>query len=225
MLQLAEAYPDFVSVIPNRVAYDGNSSIHAFFEHCVAADAVYVRFDDDICYIEPGAIDRLVQFRLDNRRYFLVTANIVNNAITSHLHQRAGALGTQHGRCEYDCTGRIGWASADFAEHVHRRFLAALSTGVSLDRFKFARWELHEYERFSINCFAFYGADFAEFSGKVGADEECWLSVDKPRQLQRINCICGQALVSHFAFHTQRDHLEQSGLLEGYERIAGLRGA
>ncbi|CAE7340950.1 unnamed protein product [Symbiodinium sp. CCMP2592] len=53
-------------------------------------DAVYVKVDDDVVYIAEHAIAELVRERL-RKRCLLVSANVVNHAIMSALHQDRGA--------------------------------------------------------------------------------------------------------------------------------------
>ena len=226
--QLEADYPDFIRCIdanPEVGVHEIRGySIHQFFVNCVDPNSVYVRFDDDICWVDEGAVFELVNFRIKRPDYFLVFANIVNNALCSHIHLRLNALGALDGKLVgYDCTCPIGWGDPAWAEHAHRAFLDKLHHGRAND-FKFPRWELFGGERFSIGCFAFLGSEFAQFEGKVFYDEEWWLSHAKPMELGRANCILGTSLVSHFAFSTQREHLETTNLLSQYRKISeGLR--
>jgi hypothetical protein len=168
-------------------------------------------------YIAPDAIEKLLNCRLQHQRPPIVYANIVNNAICSHLHQRSALIDYSQGVCRYECLCQVGWRSPQFAELVHRSFLRSLAANNS-DCFKMQDRDLCAYERMSINCIAWFGRDFAAFGGKVGADEEVWLSQEYPRAAARSNLICGSALVSHFAFFRQRDHLDATDLLELYGR-------
>ena len=145
-------------------------------------------------------------------------ANTVNNAISSHLHQRFGAIDSSLGLAGYHCMDDIGWRVPRFAEHAHRSFLRSYEDGLS-ERFIFPDWVLFYFERYSINCFSFFGSDFSSFGGRVGQDEEQWLSVEYPREKGRMNVICGNAVVAHFAFHTQREYLDRTDLLHRYTAI------
>jgi hypothetical protein len=191
--------------------------IHAFFVGCCDPATIYIRFDDDIVYIAPDAIEKLLDCRLQHLQPPIVYANIVNNAICSHLHQRSGLIDYSQGVCRYECLCHVGWRSPQFAELAHRSFLRSVAANNS-DCFKMQDRDLCAYERMSINCIAWFGRDFATFGGKVGVDEEVWLSEDYPRTERRPNLICGSALVSHFAFFRQRDHLDATDLLELYGR-------
>jgi hypothetical protein len=218
MDSLAEQY-DFIETRPLPIPYDGSWSIHAFFPECVEEDTVYVRLDDDIVFIEPGAIDRLIQFRLNNPQYFLVIGNIVNNAILTYIHQHLGAIGRTFGTTAYACLADLGWKKPAFAHYVHREFLSQLNNG-NIDRFRFPQWILHNFERVSINCISWLGSDFKQFGGKVDRNEEPWLTVDKPMSLKRPNCIFGELLFAHYAFFSQRPELDWTDILPRYEAIA-----
>jgi hypothetical protein len=218
--RLKMAYP-FVRTKPLPGRWSGNQSIHRFFVDCVDPNTIYIRFDDDIVWVDEDAIVTLLDFRIANPDYFLIFPNIVNNSLMSHIHQRMGILPTNMGICDYAVLDKNGWRRGDVAEMIHREFLKNLNER-KLDRYKFERWILYFYERFSINSFAFFGKDFAQFSGKVDLDEENWLSKNKPSQLGRMNCVCGDSLLVHFAYHTQRPFLEDTDILKKYANLCGV---
>jgi hypothetical protein len=218
-MQLLAQQFDFIETRALAIPHEGSYSIHSFFQECTDPDTVYVRLDDDIVYIEPGAIDRLIKFRLANPEYFLVVGNIVNNALTSYIYQRQGAVGRGLGYTAYTCLAELGWKKPAFAHFIHTEFLKCLRAG-NIDRFRFPQWILADYERVSINCISWLGSDFKTFGGKVDRDEEPWLTTIKPKSLGRPNCIFGQAIFAHYAFYSQRTELDWTDLLKRYEAIA-----
>lgn len=205
--------------LPDGMTPQGSQTIHHFFANCMDPQTVYIRLDDDICFIEPGALARIARYRLASKQAFLVFPVIVNNAIISHVLQVLG-------RIRYDrylralCMDPIGWKSPEFAERLHRSFLRMLAEG-RIDQFKFPSRPI-ALSRMSINCIAWLGEEFAKFGGKVGPDEEEWLSVVRPTQIGGHNLIFGDAIVSHFAFYTQREYLDRTDLLELYRMAAGI---
>src|ERR1035441_50384 len=46
--------------------------IHRFFQFVQNDNTIYLRFDDDIVYIEDRAIEKLIQCRIDNPEPFIV---------------------------------------------------------------------------------------------------------------------------------------------------------
>jgi len=222
--ELERQHPAFFKVVtmPRPVPPPDKRSyrICEWAPRLVESDTIYLRLDDDIVYIAPGAIRALLQFRIENPAPFLVYPCIVNNSVISHLLQRFGAVPWDQGNCNYDCFGR-GWKDGPFAELVHRSFLDALRKN-DMGKWQFDEWHLNFYERVSINCIAWFGRDFAGFGGQVAADEEQFLSCTKPAQLRRPNAIYGRSLVAHFSYFTQIAHLDKTNLLDQYSQVQKL---
>jgi len=220
METLSSQDPEYVKIIRNpnnRVR--GNSTICDFFPlYNGLNDYVFVRFDDDIVFIDDNLKDFL-DFRIDNPQYFLVYANLINNGLNTHILQRMGKMSlnvSQNKLVEYNCSGQLSWVDANVAENVHREFLQNFE-----DRwvYLYDTWILYNYERVSINCISWLSEEFNSFDNKVGEDEEQWLSSDYPSHINKPNIIFGRFLVSHFAFWTQRDHLDKTNILDLYKNL------
>jgi hypothetical protein len=189
------------------------SSIAQFYRNCIDDKTVYIRLDDDIVFIEPEFFSRFLRFRLDHPEYFVVFPNIINNAVCTYLLAQRGTI--KPGAWIHPwCMDVTAWGNPRFAEQLHRAFLDSVKTG-ELSRWYFGP-RLLALSRYSINCMSWLGQEFAAFDGEVLGDEEEYLSVVKPSELGRINCIFGNAVVSHFAFRTQRAYLDSTSLLQSY---------
>jgi len=200
----------------------GSERLSAFYSELKAEDqTIYLRLDDDILWFSDESIQALLDARIDLSDPFLVYANTINNSLCSHLHQRMGIL--PHAPfIEYACMGEVSWKRWETADVAHRTFFTLHSLG-RLDFFHFPDWWLLEYERCSINCVAWFGRDnpLIRDHMSIGCDEERVLSCVLPRVLGRPNMIAGSALVSHFAYHTQRKALEaNTAWLDSYARLA-----
>jgi hypothetical protein len=68
------------------------SSIGQFYRHCVDDDTIYIRFDDDVVFIEPDFFPKFLRFRVENQQYFLVFPNIINNAVCTYIQAARGAI-------------------------------------------------------------------------------------------------------------------------------------
>lgn len=235
----------WIKTIDLSVPYSETFSIYSFFKHACNPNILYIRLDDDIVWLEPNFIKNLSDFRSKNPQYFLVYGNIINNSIIDHLHQRYGNYSMVKGLWgssdlkpervildtnESDKIDDIiwystfcdkGWASGQIAEKKHNIFLKSIADN-DLERFKFNIWILYSYERVSINCISWLGSEFAKFNGLVGQDEENWLAHEYPKLIEKPNVIYGQVLSAHYAFRTQREHLEKTNVLERYDAIAPL---
>jgi hypothetical protein len=209
---------DFIKLQRTKIGVRGSQTIHHFFKECADENSVYIRLDDDVVYVKSNSLKDLFDFRINNPNYFLVYGNIVNNAILSHLHQRKGTL-TNEFKFGYHCTDHNGWNNPIAVESIHRKFFEKNNNN-QLDDFLLHDWILRDYERCSINVISWLGSEFKKFNGEVGIDEENWLSCDKPNELQKPNIIFGNCLFVHYAFFTQRLHIDNTDILELYKDIS-----
>ncbi|MBX3426410.1 MAG: hypothetical protein KF688_12080 [Pirellulales bacterium] len=225
LLRLVDQYPDFFRVVtqPMHGAEEIGYSIWRFMRQATDPRTIYLRLDDDVCFVAEGAIAAMRGARLARREPFLMLGNIVNNAICTHLHQQAGLVPTKWGLVAEDCLCPIGWRSSAFAAKLHRRFLKDATAG-KLDRWRELPMEFDGLRRFSINAICWFGADMASLpeSGRTGVDEEPFLTEEVPRRLNRPNAIVPEALFGHFAFCYQRRDLEAIApeILHRYQRIS-----
>ena len=221
--EITAQYPEFFRIIRGDWAFDRNSrthSIYHFFKFCTESDTVYVRLDDDLVWVDNDTIEKMVKCKLENPEAFLVFANIVNNSLSSFLYQRLGIIpyDSLESRVNYDCMDEVGWKDSKFAEHLHRFFLKKLEQR-TLSDFYYPNWKLFS-ERASINAICFTGEDMLNAYSFITEAEEHDLTVEIPKQFNRYNLICGDALASHFAFYIQREYLDSTDLLEKYYALA-----
>jgi hypothetical protein len=195
-----------------------------FFENTHDDDTIYIRFDDDIIWAADDAIEKICKARIDNPDAFLIYPNIVNSTICNSWHQEIGALSEEAGVVKkYDKTDpnyayldEFNYSDPKFADHIHNTFRNHYENG-TLDKYYLPSKSLDEYQRFSICCIAWWGKDKV----KLGYIEEPQLSWEIPEALERPNFLCGDALLVHAAYHTQRPYLEATGdvALKFYESI------
>jgi hypothetical protein len=236
---LAHHYPDFFKINRKELfsKHSHFDSIWQYFQDYTDENTLYIRLDDDICFIAPDAIPALINYRIDNPCPFLVYGNIVNNAICSHILQLRGTIPSGWGKVLYECMDPAGWKSPKFAERLHKRFLSDLRRN-RLERWKFENWIIDDCRRFSVNVISWFGKDMKPVEELGCRDlrksgitdpstggpleiEESLISAILPRRFSRPCEICGDALFAHFAFYTQRPYLEgATTLLERYQSFA-----
>ena len=181
-----------------------NYAINKFWDYTTDIHTIYIRLDDDIVWLEKNFIKTLVEFRIRNPNYTFVFANIVNNNVIDHIHQRIGAIKINT-PINYACMGNL-WNSKELPLEIHKQMFESIKEN-DIDKWKFSQWILNLYERVSINGLCWKGGDI-DFTEMIG-DEEQWVSVEYPRNIKTPNVICGTALCVHAAFVTQRtDDLE-----------------
>ncbi len=208
---------DFIEIKELTVPLNEGKSIYSFWKYCNDPETIYVRMDDDVVFVETEAFDDFIKYRINDKKHFLVYANIINNSILTHIHQKMGVLSKEYGECDFDCFSQLSPVNHALAKHIHETFINKVNNG-NIDEYKFDEKELNYPERCSINCFAIMGADIIKCSHIVW-DEEEWLSVTRPTELKRKNIIYGKFLVSHFAFFPQRKDLDQTDILSKYKAL------
>lgn len=216
----SKTYSGFITMDVEDIKIVTNLNIHKFFKRTTDDGTIYLRMDDDVVWMEKGSIKTLLDFRIDHPEYFLVYGNTINNTICDNIHQRLGVYNHINKIIDYDCTGN-GWDDPALAIVKHRTFFENIRNN-DIQRYKFNLWRLYSYERVSINCISWFGSEFALFGGSVGEDEEKWLACDKPRDLEKCNCICGSALFSHFAYCVQREEVDKTDILKKYSSLISL---
>lgn len=199
-----------------EVSRRDNYNIYMFYKFLDDKDTIYIRFDDDIVYIDNGAIENLIKCRLDNPEPFVVFANIVNNAVVANIHQRIGALTRELGDVTRDRFDNLTLNNLDFYTEIHNNFIRKYNNK-ELNKYLFQDELLTNNQGFSINCFAMFGKDSKLVKSP---DEELEISMLVPDGLNRKNMVCGNALVVHYAFGYQRWQLnENKSIINFYKEI------
>jgi len=181
--------------VPYYQAYDYYTKRASQF-----SDAIFMKCDDDIVYLDLDKLSGYIDFRRDNPRYFLVSANVLNNGVCAHLQQAAGALPDTLGHFEHPPGGFGGslWMSPRRASDLHGYFLAKKTKDLSLGR-PVIEWQ----ERQSINFVAWLGRDLVHMVIAEGGDDEHALTVVVPNILGRPTAIYSDFVVSHLSFYPQ----------------------
>lgn len=215
--KLAEEFPK-VNLVwqPDRIV-DGIKSINAFYRNCIDEDAIYFKIDDDLLWIEPGGIKKMVDFRIDHPEYFLVSPIVINNSLSTYLLQMRGKIELDK---YYNSSANhpILWESPEFAAQLHEWFIDNyLSTN---------KWSgLHcgsqpmGMNRFSINAVLWFGKDLNNIHGEILGDDEEFLSSKYPTIIGKANCWNADVISVHFAFYTQRACLDSRNILKRYSDI------
>lgn len=196
-----------------------------FYAYTLEPETLYFRFDDDIVYIDDGYFESMVSFRTEYHEHPLVYGNIINNAVTSYVHQQLGHFDKEHGVVESEyCMDMVGWQSGPFAKYVHETLLNHIEAGTTSELF-FGRHDLPG-TRFSISNFCFTGGRMRTMRPEID-DEEIWLAERIPRRDGICNTINGGALVAHYCVDEDTEILTRKGWkghddLEPGELVAGV---
>lgn len=200
---------------------NGNSTINAFYKECVEHNTIYFKLDDDIVWMEPNLIEKMVEFRVDNPQYFLVSPLVINNSLTTYLLQVSGKIKLQQ-YCNSASDHPILWKSGVFAHELHSWFLRKYLRPNKWENLYIGKKEMG-MTRFSINSILWFGEEMKKIEGIVPGDDEEFLSCIYPTKLGISNAWNGDAIVAHFAFFTQRAFLDANHILEEYGRIMEMQ--
>lgn len=212
--QIAEKFPVVNLVWQPDGVVNGNASINAFYKACVEPETIYFKLDDDVIWMEPGLIEKMVRFRIENQQYFLVSPLVINNSLSTYLLQVENKLELDN-YYQASSSHPVLWKSGYFAKELHSWFI---------DKYlKPRQWE-HLYlgkktmamTRFSINAILWFGDEMRKFGGMVPGDDEEFMSCIYPTRNGMANAWNGDAIVAHFAFFTQREQLDKWHILERY---------
>lgn len=203
--------------------FNGIGSIYGFYKRSMDDDTIYIKLDDDIIWMEPDAIEKMVDFRIDHPEYFIVSPLVINNASGAYLLQNGGKIKFKKYLPAF-MTFASAWCNDKSAYELLDWFYKMIE--------KNTYEELHmgakpiAMQRFSINMILWFGKDVQLFKGIINRDDEEELSVIIPTKLGKANCINTDTLVTHFAFTFQRIELDKTDILKKYESliVKGLCG-
>ncbi|MFI6172447.1 hypothetical protein ACIBCN_37105 [Nocardia sp. NPDC051052] len=183
------------------------------------ADAVFLKCDDDVVYLQLEQLAEFIRFRRREPNYFLVSANVVNNGVCAYYQQQSGAIPRDLMELTLPPDGFGGtlWESGTLASRLHHHFLNDPRLFEEMPQAPIP-WR----GRLSINFVSWLGADISYLSAVD--DDELLLSVVIPGYLGRPNCIFPGFLASHLSFYPQVAQLDHHALLARYRILAKENG-
>lgn len=197
------------------------NTIPYFIKKCIDKNSVYLRLDDDIVFIKKNSIKDLFNYRIKNKKNFLVYGNIVNNSVLSYLHQQIKILPETRGKVGFDSRDKLGLYNGRFAEFCHNIFFNKFSRN-QLEKYRFRHFWLKKYTHVSIQVISWHGSRFAKFGGIIPENihEEDYVAEIKPKIDKTPNIIFGNGLFCHYSAEVQRDYLDTTNVLSRYVDIA-----
>jgi len=196
---------------------------HKFFKFAHDDDTIYIRLDDDIVWVEEGALEKICEARINHPDAFVIYPNVINSTICTSWHQEIGALSEEFGIVRKERPDDLDWAyldafnytDSDLINHIHNTFRKRYEEG-SLSAYYLPSKSFDDYKHFSICSIAWWGKDKV----KPGILEESQMSHVLPKKFKRPVWFVGNALMVHFSYHTQRDYLNTTEHLKYYKSIA-----
>jgi hypothetical protein len=201
------------AITPTWESYNALQT-HKFFKYTHDDDTIYIRFDDDIIWVEEGAIKKMIEARIDHPEAFVIVPNIINNTLFNSWHQENGALSEEFGKVKRYLASQpdlayldeFNYGNGTFCDHIHNTFKKHYEEG-TLKAYYLPSKSLDQYQRFSICSICWFGKDKLR-TGELEEPEISWLI---PAREHKPNFFVGNALMVHAAYHTQRDYLRETG--------------
>ena len=207
-------------------------------------DTLFVRVDDDIVFMEKGAVAHLVAHKLFHHNpafqlHGIALGNIVNHCQLPYLHETIGAFETNR-RLGHFGYYDSSWTNSSLAYAQHISFLSNYDAG-TLQKYHFPTWDMNRcacergqhglsicnagWYRWCMNFFVVGGLTLRDESVGVAPDkrEESWISAYLPRKYGVHTEAVGRALVVHFSYGTQRKNSNETllnDLLTRYKTIS-----
>lgn len=193
---------------------NGIESINAFYKFCIDSDTIYFKLDDDVIWMEPNLIEKMVKFRIDNPQHFLVTPLVINNGFSTLLLYVNEKFKLKKGYNIDTC-----WEKGMFAKELHELFIKKYLIPNKYNHL-YVQDAIIAMNRFSINAILWFGKDLAKISGLIPGNDEEFLSLIYPTK-EKMTCAWnGNAIISHFAFGSQREIIDKTDILNMYTKYA-----
>jgi len=208
-------------ITPTWESYNAMQT-HKFFKFAHDDDTIYIRLDDDIVWVEEGALEKICEARINHPDAFVIYPNVINSTMCTSWHQEIGALSEEFGIVRKEREDDLDWAyldafnytDSDLINHIHNTFRKRYEEG-SLSAYYLPSKSFDDYKHFSICSIAWWGKDKV----KPGILEESQMSHELPKIFKRPVWFVGNALMVHFSYHTQRDYLMTTDHLNYYKSI------
>lgn len=170
---------------------------------------LYLRLDDDICFIERNLLDELIKSLEDN---FFVSPFVVNNSICTFIYSHC--FETFHEKNDYRCMDAFLWSNSETGTKMHELFFNG-----EIEKVKnLPNWLILPGERYSVNCFLMSGKTIDSIAGNIknSKDEEDFLSSFAKENKYFVKII-NKTHVCHFAYNRQNDLKNNQNLLSRYK--------
>lgn len=209
--------------VPNNIKKCSQESFRFFYKYVEDENTIYFKIDDDIIYIEPGYFEKTLKFRCEHPEYICVYPMIINNPLCNYLLSKKG-VPLMYNQCDTATLMYMTWKNPIVAEKLLSAFAECKDSDIwKVDNYTFGK-EMNFKGRFgcirpSINAICFFGSDFKKLNVKnCSVDDEEFLT-NHVFNCGRQSIIYGDTLVVHYAFYTQRQHLNTTNVLTKYKNI------
>lgn len=191
------------------------SNLSAFYEDCIDENTIYIKMDDDICWIHPDCIESMCKTLLllsNQTANPLVSANVIN---ASHTHQYYASRNfippSFAGDFSYYEKGEL----AGFLHYITTSLIKAKHEDV------FPIQRIFKHDKYvSINMIAWNGDTMKQLI-PFGTHDEGYLNKEGKRKINAKWYVDGNAVCAHFAYRPSAKYLSQcTKFLDIYHQLS-----
>lgn len=185
-----------------------------YVERCNAyKDCNILKCDDDIIFIQEDGLKGFIDFIERDSKYFIVSANVINNGVCAYFQQKMGSLPEEVGYFEAPPGGFGGtlWSDGAKAQKLRKFFIENGTAPFLLER-DVVEWD----QRNSINFIGWRGENL-KYMDTLMLEDEHLLTVSIPNFIKMKTAIYSNFIVSHLSFFPQENSVNPSEIISMYE--------
>lgn len=177
---------------------------------------VFIKCDDEVVYIELNKLKDFIKFVKTKPEYFIVSANIINDATFAYLQQKNGSIPTNIGRFEEPTIEGVSSLSEDGekAEKLHQFFLDRNALSLPLEKKVTVLDTVY-----STNFVAWRGEKLRYMFVPERSDDQVLLTKIIPQYLNKKTAIYSDLMVSRLASSEQEKTMDVEKIVAGYTQI------
>lgn len=198
---LCEKYPDFFKTIQPTVEpdiHDPLNTTYQFYNNYNQPKTIYIRFDDDICYMEKNALPNLLDFHTEYPDYFMVFPILINHISNNLFFDQKIPYLNKRGKAGLE---------------LHKKFLNQESLYQPFHHIQIDSGAAFFGHR--MQCCCWKGENFQD----INKDEIYDQYVRKPKTTRKSLAICGNSIMVHFGYKEQLPVLRPSGIYQEYYNL------
>lgn len=188
-----------------------SKTVTPFYNRCNDENTIYVKFDDDIVFIENDYIKDIAEFTINHKDNLLILGNIINNSVCDFNHKKYGNIHYDDDIIE-DCFCKKSWKNPTYIKLKHDIAIDNIKTdNLDLYRFPSKDW----YNRFSLNSMSWLGSNFNKNNIEVTENDEVYLTENGNFK----NILYGNKICVHYSFYTQQKYMDELNYLDKYNSL------
>lgn len=180
------------------------------------ANDVFIQINDGIVYLDLNHLQNFIDFRVKNPEYFVVSANIINQDLSTKIQKKYGMLNPS--LFSDNIIKNINKSGID-AEKLHRYFIHNYDDFIlknkNSDLFLDNDFLLVK-EKFKPCLVSWLGGD-CQYMHNFNAYHEEQMTIQIPQKIQRNNAIFLPFIASYLANYNQENQMDTKDLIYQYQ--------